>query len=544
MNQEPNLFNRRNLLMGALLLLLLRLPAIPSLRFKVDELQHLHVARSLAAGQVMYVDFFEHHTPLFHLLLSPLFSMMGDEILTLFASRWLMFILNLGFLWVMHAIATRVQDSEAAAVAVLFLVASPLLWEKTSEVRPAVLLMFFLAVAVYWAMQAGTGRAAAGWASGVALGAAVMTTQKAFPIALCLILGVVLNRRLPGVASFIAGGRMLAGSVAVGGVAAFLMSRAGNLHAFLTMALDLNLNWRYSFSPWGVFTAILAADPFIPALGVAWLLSLFERRRDHAGDPDKQLLIMVLIGSAALIYLVPEPYLQTFVPLIGFLALPAAFMVTGYRACPSWLRVVISFLVTGEVLLHHKLARITHPQVVVRLLQGLVVLALLWAVHEGSHRWRRIAAAGFLGTLLSVGVMAQLARSMTADAGQQLWLISYIRQRVPDGETVLDGWTGLGVLRDHACYYWFFHRGVLTTIDGAVRDRVLLEILRDRPPWLILYDQPLSEVSDGANRCIRACYHRTVSPQVYEPGPPMDEREQAPVKHRGRGGQARWLERE
>jgi hypothetical protein len=49
------------------------------LPFDTDEPQHLHVAWALLQGWVPYRDFFDNHTPLFHLLAAPLVAALGER---------------------------------------------------------------------------------------------------------------------------------------------------------------------------------------------------------------------------------------------------------------------------------------------------------------------------------------------------------------------------------------------------------------------------------------------------------------------------------
>jgi hypothetical protein len=42
--------------------------------FDPDEFQHLEMAWLIAVGEIPYKEFFEHHVPLYHFLISPLLS--------------------------------------------------------------------------------------------------------------------------------------------------------------------------------------------------------------------------------------------------------------------------------------------------------------------------------------------------------------------------------------------------------------------------------------------------------------------------------------
>src|SRR5438445_4860204 len=53
---------------------LLRLPLIERRGFDPDEFEHLHFAWRISRGDVTYRDYFDHHTPWLHFLLSRFFA--------------------------------------------------------------------------------------------------------------------------------------------------------------------------------------------------------------------------------------------------------------------------------------------------------------------------------------------------------------------------------------------------------------------------------------------------------------------------------------
>ncbi len=72
-------------------------------RMKVDsdEPQHLHVVWGWTAGMVQYRDFFDNHTPLFHLLFAPVLRGLGERADILVAMRWAvqpLYLMTLGFI--------------------------------------------------------------------------------------------------------------------------------------------------------------------------------------------------------------------------------------------------------------------------------------------------------------------------------------------------------------------------------------------------------------------------------------------------------------
>lgn len=73
-------------------------------RFDTDEPQHLHVAWAWTQGLVPYRDFFDNHTPLFHLLMAPLVAAFGERADILIAMRIAMLPLAGLSLWILYRI--------------------------------------------------------------------------------------------------------------------------------------------------------------------------------------------------------------------------------------------------------------------------------------------------------------------------------------------------------------------------------------------------------------------------------------------------------
>ena len=78
-----------------------------------DEPQHLHVVWSWANGYIPYKDFFDNHTPLFHILSVPLFHALGERPDIVIPMRLAMIPLFLGSLWCVYRIGSTVFSPRA-----------------------------------------------------------------------------------------------------------------------------------------------------------------------------------------------------------------------------------------------------------------------------------------------------------------------------------------------------------------------------------------------------------------------------------------------
>jgi len=72
------------------LMVVLKLANITSYRFDSDESQHMHVIWAWARGFVQYRDVFDNHMPLFQIMFTPIFGLIGDRATILY---WMRFIL-------------------------------------------------------------------------------------------------------------------------------------------------------------------------------------------------------------------------------------------------------------------------------------------------------------------------------------------------------------------------------------------------------------------------------------------------------------------
>ena len=70
-----------------LLIVAFKLCYTRTLSVNSDEPQHLHVVLGWTQGMVQYRDYFDNHTPLFHLMFAPLAAWLGERADMLFRMR-------------------------------------------------------------------------------------------------------------------------------------------------------------------------------------------------------------------------------------------------------------------------------------------------------------------------------------------------------------------------------------------------------------------------------------------------------------------------
>ena len=178
-------------------LLALKMGYTLNYRVGSDEPQHLHVAWGWTQGMLPYRDFFDNHTPLFHLLYSPLLKWLGERADILIPMRLAMLPLFFVSLGAVYRIGATLFSRRAGAWAVIFAGLWPNFLLITSEFRTDVLwtTLWLVAIAVLAGRPFTVRRALVlGAVLGAAFGVSLKTSLMV--IALALALSTVLIIRL------------------------------------------------------------------------------------------------------------------------------------------------------------------------------------------------------------------------------------------------------------------------------------------------------------------------------------------------------------
>ena len=113
-------WERALLLLTLLLVVVLRCLFIRALRVGSDEWQHLHVVWGWTAGFVQYRDYFDNHTPIFHLLYAPLLSWFGERADIMVWMRIGVLPLYFGALWFVYRLTSRLYSEKIGIWAAIF----------------------------------------------------------------------------------------------------------------------------------------------------------------------------------------------------------------------------------------------------------------------------------------------------------------------------------------------------------------------------------------------------------------------------------------
>jgi hypothetical protein len=306
---------------GGAVAVALRLLCITRYRIDSDEPQHLHVAWLWSRGLVGYRDFFDNHTPLFHVLSAPMLRAIGETPRILLLARLLMLPLAAVSLFVVYRIAAHAYGREAGAWTCLCAAVFPPLLLRSVEFRNDNLFVLWSLLALAMLLEPLTPRRAA--ILGGIVGLSLLTSVKTLFVAAAL-----------GAATVVVDGVTL--SIAAAAVAGFTLPIAASLLWFgqrdalpsfgwCTIAVNSYLPMR----PW--WPAVGAIGVALSAIAV-WLV---RKRLDIARE--KRLAAAAAVFFISIVFtfspfLSPREFLPVF-PLLLMFAV-AALMRAGRYAAP------------------------------------------------------------------------------------------------------------------------------------------------------------------------------------------------------------------
>lgn len=314
--------------------------------FAVDEMQYAHGAWLLARGEVIYRDFFEHHFPFLHQLLSVLWWGSTDDpthILSLRLAMLPIFVLAIGAaVWI-----NRRQDRHLAALAIPVLLAIPTLSAMQTQIRPDALAGALLLLTLAILGASGLDARKRGFAAGLVFALVLWTTLKTVFFGLPFVAAWVADlarfvrqRQEPEEArepEYLLAHPLffLAGSGAVGlGVLIHLLIR-GNLGDFFSWAVLYNFDHQAvypGFPWWRNFGQLLQHSPWLLVAGGVGVVATVRRCRE-GGPPSDWLLLATLFSTFLSFAWQTAPYLYSLVP---FTLVLAVFAARGLAAVIRW----------------------------------------------------------------------------------------------------------------------------------------------------------------------------------------------------------------
>lgn len=509
----------------------MRVAHVRSARIIVDEFQHLHSAYLVSRGQTPFVDFFEHHPPLFYYLGAALVPMESPTFETIIHARYLSMVFHLitllsTALW----IRTTIGRSEGVVVGAL-LIGNFFLFEWGSYIYLDTYAAPSLVLAA-WAL-ASTHRLAGAFGAGVGVAAAMFMTQKAAFGALAavgVLVGITFSqqrrdprdhRLVSRLGAFAAGGACVALFVAV------LLGGRGVI-GFIRDAILLNLDWKARHFPSRELSLLASTEGIVFVIALVGLfrqLRSLLARRLAVQSVDIPSLFLVSFGAG--MFILPVVWEEYFVLFVPFAIAVAGITMVG------WWR---EYLVPPGPLLDFSTSVGRYRATVILFCAGLLIsnIAARYLIPRELFLATGTLLAA-LGLCFGLATLATLARRSGKPDQGPLWLslvlafsliqqvdaigrhrndeqaarVSYILENTHRMDSVFDGYTGFGLFRPHAYKYWFLHEEVQAMLTPEQKGADVVAALQSTNPAFVVLDRHVKVLPDTVLEYIATNYQVT-----------------------------------
>jgi hypothetical protein len=480
--------------------------------FDQDEFEHLHNVWCIFNGMVPYRDFFESHTPWFHYLFASFlgfynvdtsvreafaFIFFARRTMWLFTGAILLLTFWLGKLW---------RNALVGLIGTLFLINTEHFLTSTLEFRPDLLSTFFwlgCLIMVFRGIKAQQPEAS--WTrwqfawSGVFLGAAIMANQKVllalpwFTIAMSFyVLGSSgrENRlvRVPNIAYQVTG---FSFPIILTVAYFYLQNGLGEFvyyNFFYTQVMR-----KLRETPLRGLYELIYQNPyliFFGGTGLVLQLSSFFRRLPIS--LEDLVLFLNCVGLIAGLFLIP-PNVQYYLLFLPLMALFASVTLVNCLDKLTTLRAQMPvsqwtiLVAVGSLPVLVALVMICRPYVA-----GFWFGALLIAIFLIFVNAQRLALSIFLVCLSLPPQMRTYATLANSRNTAQLDGIRYVIENTKPTETVMDGFSGSGVFRPHAYFYYTLEYHTRSMLEATEWDDLLKGLQNGRiSPTLIIFDKEL-----------------------------------------------------
>jgi hypothetical protein len=490
--------------------------------FDPDEFEHLHGVWCISQGFLPYRDYFEHHTPWFHLCVAPFLHFFtvsnnaNDAVSFLFFARTLMCLFAAFILLCTFWLGKVWKNTYVGLVGVVFISLTLMFLEKTLEVRPDLLSTgFWIAslVATMEAVRSGTGmsrKTSLLFAlSGLLLGSSIMCSQKilmALPSFTVAMLWYWFDAR-----SHATVGRRFTNLLwqLTGLCVPFLITSAyflanNGLSQFIEYNFLLNFKLHIPYTPTNYLPRLVRQNPLIVAMAVMGFAQAFVLmfRRDEFRRGG-YVLVLNFLGTLAMVFVIPLPnrqYFLIFLPLGAVLA--ASFFIDLVQRAPSlvsWCArkgprpetcTFVSILFFLAVLIYTVSSAKPHMRYLV--LWGVASATALVLFLFQLRYW----ASAILILALSVYPLVQMRKSAETTNKETLRQLRYVIENTSPTDVCMDGWTGLGVFRPHAFFFYFPHADLRASIPDSMKNEFVSNLRSSRiTPKLVFFDDQVRLLS-------------------------------------------------
>jgi hypothetical protein len=500
----------------------------------VDEFEHLHAAWLVAHGHTPFTDFFEHHTPLFYLLgaqFLPRHNSTYDTVLNLrfVALGFTGLMIACGWLWL-----RRISALHGALAVILLSANTSILTLSHVTFLDVYAAPFLVASALLFGN--GRGRPSVMLASGFTFGIAVLFNLKASmgifaPIVLSISWLWVSRKSWATVRSWISDNLAYMGGGALAIILIVTLLGHNGSVGLWKYTVILNLGWRarHSGMPW--LLDVLWQENFVALAAGLFIVNrlIGLRRRAFLLDGNRDMPWLSFSSLVAGVFILPVVWSEYFSTLAPFMAL------TGAVALGDWFQRwknrdgefgesrtgradLLALVLIGFVTLFPY--RTIYYNELAALVQSLSFVPAFGALSVWIAR-TRAAAPGMrlqLAVCLTLISAVPLLRVATVlhrmDNSTQRAHFEYVMAHTQPSDAVFDGYTGYGVFRPHAYFYWFLHEEVQAMLTEEEKGVRLINALETQRPPIVIVDQWVATLPSSVSAYLTEKYEKSPLPGI------------------------------
>jgi hypothetical protein len=427
----------------------LRIIALNYRYLNEDEIEHLHVGYLISSGEKPYVDFFEHHLPMFHYLMSFLFTIIDNSKTIIFFMRWLMFLSVIIIFFIMFKIAALVFSEETAWLSIFFLSSNILFFEKSIEIRPDVPQTLFWLISLYMLIKGFRKMRYLFFVlSGISLGFGFTLTQKTIyllaPVLLTFFIWNLLSLDKREFFKKFQFSLIFITSFSIPILILFLYFwMIGAFKDFFKWNFVIAALWGREMYPWEYMTTTMRQNSPFWIFGLGFTIFHFcAKVRNWKFKPEEMLMPLSISFLLFAIIRTPGPYKQTYMPILPIVAIYAG------RSFEKGINLIKELSENQSLLVPF-----------------------------------------FLIFFFSIALppLAEVAEEIKINNQDQLELIDFIHKITEPSDHVFDGW-GYGIMRPSSFYYHMLTVGVVNMMGKENREEKIIRSIIENDTKVMIYD--------------------------------------------------------
>ncbi len=319
--------------------------------YNFDEFHVLWASAQMTEGKALYSDNLENHFPLAQIIFYLLIKWWGNEATALLAARFIIFaMIPLSLFFIYKITMFLKKDIHAGVLAILLTLLCLVYIKKGIEIRHDAFSTFFIVLGVYWGIRfVGGGSRKDLLLSGLALGLALASTQKAIIWIICIIIGLsILIFQKCGLKRLCLALVLYAVMIAIplalsliylqtcckDDFYTFLMEQVPGQLGYLSPPIGLKSS-SFPYSKTEIYLELLWQNGLFYLFAVLGIISYILSVKKFGHSP--QLVIVCWAAGGLLFYLyMRRPFFQSLLPTIPAFSILAALFVVGSRQFFYW----------------------------------------------------------------------------------------------------------------------------------------------------------------------------------------------------------------